>query len=50
MGLLEIRDMTIFACPQCARESKIDAAKYSHDIAMYLWAQRQLSGKQEIPE
>ena len=50
IGLLEIRGMTIFTCPHCTRESKIDAAKYSHDIAMYQWAQRQFSGNQEIPE
>lgn len=47
MGLLEIRDMKTFPCPHCARESKIDVTKYSHDIAMYEWARRQFGGSQD---
>lgn len=47
MGLLEIRDGQIFLCPVCARESNIDATKYSHDIAMYEWAQRQFGPDQD---
>ncbi|GEM_PF-1988171 len=47
MGLLEIRDMAVLLCPHCARESSIDITKYSHDIAMYEWAQRQFGGDQD---
>ena len=50
MGLLEIRDMELFTCPNCAHKCKIDITKYSHDIAMYEWAQRQFGGNQDINE
>jgi len=50
MGLLEIRDMAVLRCLHCAQESNIDVTKYSHDIAMYEWAQRQFGGNQDINE
>jgi predicted RNA-binding Zn-ribbon protein involved in translation (DUF1610 family) len=50
LGLLEIRDAKMFVCPHCGRENTIDSARYSHDIAMYEWAMRQLGGTPDTDE